>query len=370
MVQPLAAGGDILKGSNRLRLAGSRPSTIPAAVLLAILLAFLFHPPRLVSMTHYLKGSYQWTRAMTYLQQVENPFRSDVEPAMRWRLLPPLVAHYLQLRGVISFLIPWAGIVALLAFVANVLKRRLPDGAYVLGCTVAIANTFAVLIPIHWYGMNDAWVWLALMVLAFSKSRKAILAACLLAPWIDERFLIGLPLAWIIRSFDREEPLLRQEILLCAPILIYLGARILGAFKGIGVESDFLAGQMREVIVYGRMVPLAWWMGLNACWVAILYGAATLSVRERWIAGLVFAATAGLTILLAADLSRSSAIVLPAILFGMLRFARFRPADAPKAALGLGLCALMLPLVNVVYNKTDPIDPIPYELIRLVRGPS
>ena len=43
-----------------------------------------------------------------------------------------------------------------------------------------------------------------LLVLAFSKSRVALVLACLLIPWIDERFLLAVPLCIAIRVIDAD----------------------------------------------------------------------------------------------------------------------------------------------------------------------
>jgi len=65
----------------------------------SLALSVLFFAPRLWLMQHYVKGSFQWDRAHTFLAQCEQPLRRDIEPAMDWRLLPPLAAHALHLPG-------------------------------------------------------------------------------------------------------------------------------------------------------------------------------------------------------------------------------------------------------------------------------
>jgi len=126
-------------------------------------LSVTFFAPRLWLMRHYVKGSFQWDRAHTFLLQCEQPMRRDIEPAMHWRLLPPVVCHALRLPDNTPLALPWLGIVAATAYVAVLLRRRMDDGRFVLGGTLLFATTSAVLVPVGWLGMNDAWVWLGLL---------------------------------------------------------------------------------------------------------------------------------------------------------------------------------------------------------------
>lgn len=183
-----------------------RPRDLALIVAGCVLLSILFFAPRLWLMREHVPGSFQWDRGHTYLQQCEQPLRRDIETAMQWRLLPPLVAHYLGLQGLVPLVLPWLGVLALLGYVAVLHTRRLPNVQFVFGGTLLVATTSGVLVPLGWLGINDAWVWLGLLAVAFGQVRWAIPTACLLCPWVDERFLIGLPLAWVIRCLDKDAP--------------------------------------------------------------------------------------------------------------------------------------------------------------------
>jgi len=60
---------------------------------LAILVSGWFYPPRLEVWSRRDTRLQEWSRADGFLKQCERPFRQDVEPAVRWRLLPPLVCQ-------------------------------------------------------------------------------------------------------------------------------------------------------------------------------------------------------------------------------------------------------------------------------------
>ncbi|MBB5751523.1 hypothetical protein [Prosthecomicrobium pneumaticum] len=334
---------------------------------MAAALVLLLQAPRLWVMTDYRPGTFQWDRAQTFLLQVSEPFRSDIEAAMRWRLLPPLVGHYLQLPGYWPFVIPWIGLFCLLAYVGRLLWERHASAAYVFGGVLLVATTSAAIVPLHWYGINDAWVWLALLVVAFDRSRAAVLAAVLLAPWVDERFIIGLPLAWLVRGSRTENRLLGRDLWLLAPLLVYAAIRGGLTFFGAGttVERAFMADSLRMAAGWVGLTPLGWWFGLRAAWFPLGAAVADQRPTSRVLFVCVMLATYGLTTITAADISRSSAIVLPVVVLGMLGFpARFGP-KAGRVLLWTGIAGILLPMAHIVGRKIDPVENIAIEIMRL-----
>ncbi len=346
-----------------------RPRDLALIVAGCVLLSILFFAPRLWLMREHVPGSFQWDRGHTYLQQCEQPLRRDIETAMQWRLLPPLVAHNLGLQGLVPLVLPWLGVLALLGYVAVLHTRRLPNVQFVFGGTLLVATTSGVLVPLGWLGINDAWVWLGLLAVAFGQVRWTIPAACLLCPWVDERFLIGLPLAWVIRCLDKDAPLLSRRLFLAGWLLPYVALRL--AFGGNpatnSAASQFLAQQWRSVLFIVPMAPLGWWMGLRVGWLGVAYGAFAQPVGRRWVTGLVLGATLALSAFLASDLSRSVAIALPAVLLGGFALARRAPLYAPQIMFGAGIGNLLIPAAHVVLTQVDPINPLPVELFRLLR---
>jgi hypothetical protein len=356
----------------------SRPfSTWVQAVLIALVclaLSLVFFSPRLWLLRSYLPGTYQWERAHTYLLQCEAPFRRDVEPAMYWRLLPPLVCHALGLKGSLPLALPWAGVVALTAYVAILLRRRLANGRFVFGGTLMFACTSGVIVPLHWLGMNDAWVWLGQLAVAFGAAPWTIPAACLLTPWVDERFIIGLPLALLVRSAELDDaaagrPRLDGKLWLRAFcwLLPYAGLRLAFSFNPTVLHAtrEFLWYHVvNQAVIILPWAPLGWWMGLRAAWVP-----ASLAIfQRRWPLGATAALTGIVSLLLAADVSRSIAILAPLSLLGLMILSRRQPELAPRFALWVGLANLFIPAAHIVYNKVDLISPLPLELIRLWRA--
>ena len=334
-----------------------------------LLLSLCFFSPHLWLMRAPTPGSTVWARGLAYLAQCEQPFRPDVETAMQWRLLPPLVAHALGLRGFAAFVLPWLGVIAAAVFVARLLRERLPDWRFVAGGTLLYATTSATLAPVGWLGLNDGWVWLGLLAVAFGRSAWTLPLACLLCPWVDERFIIGFPLAWIVRSLDRQETWLSPAAWSALWLLPYAALRLaLGGNPATNQASAaFLVAVIPDSISLAGIVPRAWWLGLRAAWFAVAFAAWVTPPRQRLAAAVVLAATLVVTWLLASDLTRSIAIVVPAVLLGCTTLARRFPLHAPRVLLALGVANLFIPAAHVVYKSIDPISPLPLELWRLLR---
>jgi len=347
-------------------LQAGRPRTQAALCgLAALALTLLVFGPCLWLMTRYNPGTFQWDRAHSFLLQCEHPLRTDVEPAMVWRLLPPLLCHALGLKGCIPLLLPLVGVGLLTWYVARLLLTRLADLRFAFGGTLLLTTSSATLVPLHWLGMNDAWVWLSLLVAAFNRSRLALPLTCLLAPWVDERFIIGLPLALLVRHLDDTEPPSWRSLLghLCF-LLPYAGLRISGTLLGhaagaSGAFSDYIRNSFAATIPW---IPLAWWMAFRLAWLPLVYA---FQQKGRLLL-LTSTGTLCLMALLAADLSRSAAILLPVLLLGLFHFAKQHPEKAPRYALNLALLNLAVPAAHIVYTKLTLISPLPLELWRLL----
>ena len=367
---PLLRRAPALRAPPTMKVFLNRPIGIAAVAAASLLLSVFFFAPRLSVMSSYSLGATQWVRGHNFLLQCEDPFRRDVEPALHWRLLPPLVAQALQLRGNSPLVLPWIGILALIGYSAVILRRRRSDARFVFGGTVLIATTAAVLVPVGWLGVNDAWVWLGLLAVAFGRSRWALPLSIFLCPWIDERFIIGLPLAWVVRCIEREEPLFSRATWDFGLLLVYAAVRI--GFGGSPLADPSTGFFLFDVAPRsGALLPLAamgWWMGLRAGWLGIGYALHSIHGGRRTLLALTLFATLLVSLVLAADISRSAAIALPVVILGCSSLARSRPDAAPQALFWVGLSNLVLPAAHVVYKQLDVIDPLLLELVRLWRG--
>ena len=290
---------------------------------------------------------------------------------MQWRLLPAFVAHALSLPGLTPLVLPWLGVIASTAYVAVLIRRRCGDPRAILGGTLLYVSTSAVIAPLTLLGLNDAWVWLGLLSVAFGRSAWALPLACLLCPWVDERFLIGFPLAWLVARIDRREPVLSRAALGAAWLVPYLSIRLimpqLNSAAG-AAESGFLTYVLQSFPSVAPLVPLGWWFGLRAAWAGVAFAAYRCPPAYRAIGACALLVTIGVTAVLAHDLSRSIAIVLPVALLGGFALIRDHPAHAPRVLLFAGSIGLLLPAAHVIYHTIQPISPFPFELIRVLRS--
>jgi hypothetical protein len=338
-------------------------------VLACLLLTFVFFSPHLWVVRDYFQNRVGGDRAHDFLLQCEQPFRRDIEPALMWRLLPPVVCHALGLGGKLPLLLPYLGILVLTIYVAVLLRSRLAEQRYVLGGTLLFTTTSGILFPLDFLAMNDAWVWCAQLAVAFGRSSWALPVACLLGPWVDERFIIGLPVALLARALDRKEPVFSWRRLLVAGLWLvpYAAPRVFFSFdpqvaRGTRFFGDYIVKYFPATVPWA---PLGWWMGLRAGWAPALY----VMNERRWLLGGAAGATAFIMLLLAADISRSIAVLGPFMLLGMFTFARRSPELAPRAACWLAGINLALPAGHVIGATLLPVSPLPIELLRLIRIP-
>lgn len=339
-------------------------------VVLSIALSVFFFSPILWIVRQPTPGSYQWDRATTFLKQCEDPLRSDIETAMQWRLLPPLVAHALHLPGRTPLALPWLGAVIAIAYVAVLFRRRCADPRAALGGTLTFVSTSAINVPFGLLGLNDAWIWLGLLAVAFGRAAWAAPLACLLCPWVDERFVIGFPLAWLIARIDRREPILSRALLVALWLVPYLSLRLILPQLNPAIsaaQSGFLIYVLQSFPTIAPLIPLGWWFGLRAAWAGVAFAVFRCPPPYRLIGALTLFVTVGVTAVLAHDLSRSIAIIIPLSLLGGFELIRHHPTHAPRVLLAIGCISLLLPAAHVIYHTIQPISPFPVELIRVLR---
>jgi hypothetical protein len=351
-------------------MATARKANVVLTLVGCVAATLFFFSPRLWLMRHYVPGSFQWDRAHTFLLQCESPLRRDIEPAMLWRLLPPAACHIAHLRGNTPLVVPWLGALVAISYVAILLRRKLDDARYVFGGTLLFATTSAILVPVGWLGMNDAWIWLGLLVVAFGRAAWAGPVACLLCPWIDERFIIGFPLAWLVRRLERNEPWSWKAAAEALWLLPYAATRLwLSQHDPAANDAThrFFTASLAQAVILVPLAPLGWWMGLRVGWLAIINACRDLLPTQRWTTGAVIFGTMILCLLAASDLSRSIAVLTPIMLLGCFRYAEQQPLRAPSTLLVAGFANLLIPAAHVTYIHIDSISVLPIEIMRLFR---
>jgi TPR repeat protein len=195
-----------------------------------------------------------------------------------------------------------------------------------------------------------------------------------LAPWIDERFVLGLPLALCVRwaHFERTgenfSAWARREAL--APmVLVVLFSLVRLGLGGSGGSQT--VGAYLDRFVFGRELKFSRalfgaWEGLRVGWLLVLVvGIAALRARRTRPIDvrlpLVLAFAAGSTVvglLTALDLSRSMVLVLPVVPLGWMLAQSSRWWRALHLAPLLAIAALLLPAHHVVSRFVLPVAPL------------
>jgi hypothetical protein len=174
------------------------------------LLIVVFFSPSLVSFAAWRAMPRQFAdlvpvrRGVAVVQQVEAPFteiRDPLHKIVRWRLLFPLVGHVLHLPPALVLVLSPAGCILVLSLLIDSAHGR---GIPWLECAllgVVVGATSWFFVATGWLGYFDSWLVLGLFAVSFGP-RWTVLSACLLTPWVDERFVIGFPLAMLVRWLD------------------------------------------------------------------------------------------------------------------------------------------------------------------------
>jgi len=233
------------------------------------------------------------------------------------------------------------------------LDRLAGSRAWAVIGTVGFATSGPFITALGWLGLNDGWYLLALLESAAGNSLWALSAWAFVGPWIDERYLIALPLVLFVRMRLRTpEPGLCKRTCLaaCAGIAPYILLRVgFGLTHGDAVSSGYIDSMLDVFRIYAAYLPLGWAMGYRVGWLALAVGllANGISWRSRLTGTALSAASLMAISVVAWDLDRSTGVLLPAYVAGVVVAAR-AGARSPDAGLSrllaLGLACVLLNL--------------------------
>jgi hypothetical protein len=349
------------------------------------LLVFFFSPSwaafSLWARVPELGGMLEVRRGVSVLAQAAHPGAPIPDPlhaAIQWRLLFPVLGHVLHLPAAALFGLSHVGCLATFAFAITVLRRSGIGFPATASATLIVGAAGWFFASTGWLGYYDAWVVLALLVVAFGESRWSLVAACLWAPWIDERFVIALPLALLCRYIGGEPTATRfkQDAL----IALALGAAFVAVRLGwLGTHSPegarvtgYLANLNFTDVSAGR-IALGLWEGLRAGW--FLVGAAVLGLwATRRSEAVALAAltlvVAVIGVMTAQDFSRSLMFVAPAALLGATLLLRKAGPSLRPLYLGASAATLLLPAHHVMSDRVNPIYYVYHEIAAFENPPA
>jgi hypothetical protein len=187
-------------------------------------------------------------------------------------------------------------------------------------------------------------------------------SACVWAPWVDERFVIAVPLALLCRYVDRTRRGLtfdwkREAGIAIALVAAFVVTRLglLGGRSGANAQpGSYLATLDAMNAPFSRMVFGAW-AGLRVGWwfagVAV-WRMARRNLGQGALLGAGAVVTLGVGLATAQDFGRSMMFLMPVAVLGAALAAQTWPRGWLATAAAL---ALLLPAHHVMSNRVMPI---------------
>jgi hypothetical protein len=260
-----------------------------------------------------------------------DPFtRSPIwEAQTRHRILAPLIAYGLGLRGTSGAAVPVLANTAFLALLYILLRRSLPAGRAAMS-VLLMATTLVVITSQTWLGYPDSLGHLGLLICLSTRPIWPLIPCLLLMMLAEERSLVAAPLI-VLWHFLREPPDERwsravlRSISVIAALALWLMAyqwmkeaflirfTAQDAHIGLGViQANIFA------------IPGGYYYALRSAWLLPIM-LATVWWRRRPIqlgAFLAATAVALIAVLIVDDLSRAMAFSFPAVLIALVELER------------------------------------------------
>ncbi|MBI5691045.1 MAG: hypothetical protein HZC55_13235 [Verrucomicrobia bacterium] len=301
----------------------------------------------------------EFHRAFHALRQLADPWQRIDDPVNRvieWRLFWPVIGHYLALPPAWYLALPHIGCLATVFATAGLVWRSTRDLLPTVALTVLAATSSWFFVSTGWLAYHDSWLILAILLACFGRHGATLLLAALVAPWIDERFLLSLPLCLAVRALgaDRPSPPTRGELLKAAGLLLagiapYAAVRLGCELSGFRATSSRYWGD--RPLLPAPIWVMGWglWNGLRLGWV-LLACSVLLAPRDRLrrISAAFVLLAVWVSLCVADDLSRSASVALPAVIAGGLVLWRDSPDRARRLLPWLGAGNLLLPAQHII----------------------
>jgi hypothetical protein len=263
--------------------------------------------------------------------------------------------------------IPWIGCFLVLGLVAWVVWRETRSLLLAAVGTALMATLSWFFVSTGWLAYFDSWYVLAMLLVALADSPALLLSTALVSPWIDERFIVSLPLCLLVRRqlrASRGAEAGPSVWKICAlGVLPYLLARLVALL----ISTDPVPNSYYRLVSGYPHDPFrrleALWQGLRAAWVFVVFflwhSGRSRGARERAFLLAVVAGSAAASLWISFDMSRTISILAPAVLGGVILALRDRPGSAGYAMVAVLLANLVLPASQVTTRWVEPIYTFP-----------
>ncbi|WP_144057398.1 tetratricopeptide repeat protein [Novipirellula maiorica] len=327
-------------------------------------------------------GSYfapEVDRARDTLRQVEDPFTvlpNHNSRVNQWRLFFPIIGYVFNLGDRPFLTLPFLGCLVTLSYIAALFRKHPFSLPETLLATMLMAMLPWYFVSTGWLAYFDSWLVLGLLVAAFSRNRWALLAACLVTPWIDERFVLGFPIVLLVRValVDKASGLTKQQrselLWMIGATLVYPVIRALALLSGNDPVTQPYASEHTSSVF---AVPVSTfvaglWQGYRVMW---LFVGVFIAFAYRRFGGLAFAfacflvvGTAFGSLVIAGDMHRSLQMLLPALVVGVIHAKVIWQRAFVGALAAAVVMMVLLPASHRLWFENYPIGRLSQELLR------
>ncbi len=341
-----------------------------------------------------VQGSAAVNRAAGTLLQVKAPWAPITNPSNRvlsWRLFFPLLAHYTGMSERMFLALPFIGVICTVVLIVSLARRRIEQPWRLFMVSVLMISQPWFFVSTGWLAYFDAWIVLGLLVVAFVPPVWPTVVCCLIMPWIDERFLLGLPVAvtvrwWLItqsaanvslESAEGEntrnlnvEPVWHRWAIIAVSVLPYVMVRGTAMFSQDATSSAYVSDHLKEVqgVSLVRFIE-GWWYSYRAMWIG--WWIAVVMIYRRganrqplafWLMVITTFATSIGGLMIAGDMTRSLMMLMPAMLAAALWFAEQSELKPRWLICALVGANLLLPAKHVIWSFKLPVFYVYHEL--------
>ncbi|WP_345323559.1 tetratricopeptide repeat protein [Novipirellula rosea] len=313
------------------------------------------------------------------LRQLENPFEditNHVSRVNQWRLFFPFVGNLTGLSEWQFTTIPFLGCIATLFYIVILCQRAgMPiRDSLLLSTLLAMSPWYFV--STGWLAYFDSWVVFFMLVAAFSQNRIAVVTACLIAPWIDERFVLALPVLLVVRATwnDRIKAhpgaMSTMIPLIGIATSVYLVIRLIALATGTDPVAHTYAREHLALIQSIPITNLLWgvWFGHRIAWLFCIYFLYHCFKTYRRATFAVYSLAILLTtvgaLVIAGDMHRSLEMLFPVCLAGALLSRDLLPSRFTYALAAAVVLSAILPARHQLWQESYPIHSLAYELQR------
>jgi len=293
----------------------------------------------------------------------------------RHRILGPIIAHLLHLRGRMSAVVPvGANFFLLWAIYAALRKRRLPHDlcastVFTLSLTLIVATSQA------WVGYQDSLGCLAIALALWTDSIPLAALAFLIGMFAEERILIAGPLFVIWHALDDASPRWFGRAVLRSISLVVVLGLWLGYYFALHrhlniTTKDVTSVAFEDFRQYKSYVWPGFYYGLRAAWLlpAMLIGRWLLERGRRTAAALMlFSILMVLAVSLrVGDISRVCCLAFPAVLLAAVYLYRGHAASARYYMLGALMLNVVSPCLSITQYHVRFFYPLPIAVPQLI----